>query len=414
MNALPPDRRRLLADITPLRESPEFRRLFVAQLVSLVGSQLTVVAVPYQVFQLTDSSLAVGLTSLAQFVPLLIGSLVGGALADSFDRKRLLVITSCALALNGLPLALNAMTDGGGALWPVVLFSSLGAGLAGLGQPSRSASVPALVRKESLPAAYALWQILLQVGRVAGPLLAGVILGTSGVAAVYWIDVATFVVAAALIAGIRPLVPEGGGTRPSLHSIVEGLRYIGGRQELQGIYLADIVAMVFGMPQALFPALAEDAFGGGAGTVGLLFAAPAAGALVASVLTGWVSHVRRQGLAVLISVGVWGASIALFGLTNVLPLALGLLAIAGAADVISAVFRNTILQTIIPDSLRGRLSATQIAVVTGGPRIGDLEAGVVASLTSVQVSVVSGGVLCVGGVLALAALLPKFFSYSRE
>lgn len=403
----------LLVDITPLRRSRDFRLLFFGQLVSFLGSQLTIVAVPYQVFKLTGSSLAVGLVSLAQLGPLIVGSLVGGAVADSRDRRRLLLLMLGLLAIAGVPLALNA-SHGLGSLWPIVVFSSLAAGLSGFERPARSAALPSLVAQEQLVSAYALWQVLIQVGQVVGPAIAGLLLGTVGLATVYWIDVVTFLVAMAMIVGIRPLPPVGGGTKAGVGSIVEGLRFLVGRQALQGVFLADIVAMVFGMPRALFPALGTEVYGGGAATVGLLYAAPGAGALIGALFTGWVDRVRRQGLAVVFAVAAWGLAIAAFGLSPWLALGMVFLALAGAADVISAVFRNTILQTSTPDALRGRLSATQIAVVTGGPRLGDLESGVVASLTSAQVSVVTGGLACVAGIALVAWRLPEFTRYTLD
>ena len=396
--------------MAPLRDSPDFRRLYVGQLVSFVGTQLTTVAVPYQVFQLTDSSLQVGLVSLAQLGPLIVGSLAGGAIADSTDRRRLLLWTQVLMAVTTAGLAANAMLDRP-AVWPIYVLSALSAGLSGIDRPARSAAVPNIVERRQLPAAYALWQILMQVGGVAGPALAGVLLASYGLGAVYWIDVATFAAAFVTVARMRPLPPEGGGTKAGVRSVLEGLRFIRGRRELAGVFVIDLDAMVFGLPRALFPALAERVFGGGAATYGLLSAAPGAGALIGAVTTGWVSHVHRQGLAVLVSVAVWGAAMTLFGLTSWLWLALLLLAVAGAADVVSAVFRNTILQTTVPDALRGRLSSVQIAVVTGGPRLGDAEAGAVASLTSARFSVVSGGVACMVGVLAVARLLPEFTRY---
>jgi MFS family permease len=212
---------------------------------------------------------------------------------------------------------------------------------------------------------------------------------------------------------MRPLPPAGGGTKAGLRSILEGLRFVRERPILQGVFIVDLDAMVFGMPRALFPALGTEVFRGGTTAVGLLYAAPGAGALLAALTTGWVSRIRRHGLAVVIAVAIWGAAITAFGFSRSLPLALGLLAIAGAADVVSAVFRATMLQTSIPDSLRGRLSALQIAVVTGGPRLGDAEAGAVAALTDVRVSVVSGGLACLAGVAVLALLLPQFVRYHR-
>jgi hypothetical protein len=206
---------------------------------------------------------------------------------------------------------------------------------------------------------------------------------------------------------MRPMVPEGGGTRASAASIVEGIRFLKGRQALQGTFVIDINAMVFGMPRALFPALGTTVFGGGAAVVGLLYAAPGAGALIGAVTSGWLSRVDRQGRATVVAVIAWGASIAAFGLTSWLPLALLFLALAGAADVVSAVFRNTVLQLSVPDLLRGRLSSIHIAVVTGGPRIGDAESGLVAAVTTPTFSVVSGGLLCIAGALAIGRLMPK-------
>lgn len=406
-------RRRLFADITPLRESPDFRRLYVGQLISFVGTQLTVVAVPYQVFQLTDSSLQVGLVSLAQLGPLIVGSLIGGAAADSIDRRRLLLWMQVVMAITSVGLALNAMLDAP-LLWPIYVLTALAAGFSGVDRPARSAAIPNIVERRSLPAAYALWQILLQVGTVVGPALAGLLLAEYGLGAVYWLDVLTFAGAFVAVARMRPLPPQGGGTKPGVASIVEGLRFLRGRRQLTGVFVIDLNAMIFGLPRALFPAMAERVFGGGAATYGLLNAAPGAGALIGAVTTGWVSRIHRQGLAVLVSVGVWGAAMIGFGVTSWLWLALLFLAVAGAADVISAVFRNTILQTSVPDSLRGRISSVQIAVVTGGPRLGDAEAGAVAALAGARFSVVSGGVACVLGVLAVAKWLPEFTRYRAE
>jgi MFS family permease len=407
--------RRLLADVAPLRESPDFRRLYVGQMVSYVGTQLAMVAVPYQVFHLTHSSLQVGLVSLAELVPLVIGSLVGGAVADAVDRRRLLLGMQVLMATTSVGLAVNASLDRP-AVWPIYVLSAAAAGLSGLDRPARSAAIPNVVPTRLLPAAYALWQVQMQVGGVVGPALGGLLIANVGLATVFWLDVVTFAAAFASLLRIRPLPPHGGGTKLGLASIAEGLRFVRSRRELIGVFAIDLDAMVFGLPRALFPAMAERVFGGGATTYGLLAAAPGAGALVAAVTTGWVSRVHRQGRAVLLAVAAWGTAMIVFGTTNWLPLALLMLGIAGGADVVSAVFRNTILQTSVSDALRGRVSSVQIAVVTGGPRLGDAEAGAVAALTNVRFSVVSGGVLCVLGVLAVARLLPEFSRYrtSRE
>jgi MFS family permease len=406
-------RPRLLADVTPLRESPDFRRLYVGQLVSFLGTQLTAVAVPYQAYLLTRSSLVVGLLSLAQLGPLVVGSLLGGSVADSTDRRRLLLAMQVLLAATTVGLALNA-GRAHPALWPLFACTALSAGFSGIDSPTRSASIPALVDRSSLPAAYALWQVLLQTGVVAGPALAGVLLARFGAAPVYWIDVASFGVAFTSVARMRPLPPVGGGTRAGLGSVVEGVRFLRGRRALTGTFVIDLDAMIFGMPRALFPALGTGLYRGGATTVGLLYAAPGAGALAGALFTGWVGRVRRRGMAVLVAVTVWGLAVAGFGLARWLPLGLLLLAAAGAADVVSAVFRNTILQLSVPDALRGRLSGMHIAVVTGGPRLGDLEAGAVASVTSPRFSVVSGGLAAVAGVALVSWLLPELRDYRSE
>ena len=405
-----PVRRRLFVDISPLRESRDYRLLFFGQVVSWLGRQVTVVAVPYQVFVLTDSSFAVGLVGLANLGPLVAMSLAGGAVADAVDRRKLLLVTQVLLALTSVGLALNAMLDRP-ALWPLYVLSSLAAGLQGVDLPTRNAMMPKMVGRERIPAASALGQLVMQVGLVAGPALAGLIIAQVSMASAYWLDVATFGVAIAAVLAIRPQPPEGGGTRAGVASIKEGLSYLRGRRLLVSTFVIDIDAMVFGMPRALFPALGTTLYGGGAATVGLLYAAPGVGALVGALLTGWVGSVRRQGRAVIWAVLGWGAAIAVFGLVPWLPLGLALLALAGAADVISAVFRNTILQVTVPDSLRGRLSSVHIAVVTGGPALGDAEAGTVAALTSPATSVVSGGVACMLGVVLLHRLVPELAAY---
>lgn len=404
-------RRRVLVDITPLRRSAGFRALFAGQLVSFLGSQLTVVAVAYQVFRLTHSSFAVGMVSLAQFGPLLIGSLVGGAVVDSTDRRRLLMLMQVLLGLCAVALALNALQHRP-ALWPLFAVTALAAGLSGLDRPARSAVIPGMVEQRQLPAAFALWQIQMQIGLAVGPAVGGIVLAQFNAAAVYWVDAGTFAVAFLSCWLLPPLPPEGGGTKVSFGAITEGLRFVRGSRVLQGTFLIDINAMVFGMPRAVFPALAER-LGGGPQTLGLLYAAPGVGALLGALTTGWVTHVRRQGLAVYLAVAAWGLSIAAFGVARWLPLALLFLALAGASDVVSAVFRNTILQTSVPDALRGRLSSLHIAVVTGGPRVGDFEAGTVASLTTPRISVISGGLACTVGVALMAWLLPEFRDYAR-
>jgi MFS family permease len=364
------------------------------------------VAVPWQVYRITGSSFDVGLVSLAQLVPLVIGSLLGGSVADVVDRRRLLLLVESLMAVSSLGLALNS--DLGPSLWPLFLLPALSAGLSGCDSSARNAVIPNMVERSDVAAANAMFQALFQLGGVVGPAVAGLLLAGAGVRFVYWVDVATFAAALVAVFLISAQRPKERGNPPGLRSVLEGFRFVRGRQQIQGAYVIDLNAMVFGMPRALFPALATTVFRGGASTVGFLYAAPGAGALLGALTTGWVSRVRRQGLAVIIAVIVWGLAIAAFGLVHWLPAALILLAVAGWADVISAVFRNTIIQLAVTDALRGRLSGLQTAVVSGGPRLGDFEAGAVAAGFGDVTSVVSGGLACVVGAVALAAVLPGF------
>jgi MFS family permease len=399
--------RRILVDPAPLRDSRDFRLLFVGQLVSTFGSQLTVVAVPFQVYAQTHSSFQVGAISLAQLIPLVVGCLVGGTLGDAVDRRRLLIISSGAVSLSSGALALNALSSHP-SLVALYLLSALGAGLAGLSTPARNAVVPRLVGRENLVAALSFLQALFQFGSVAGPALAGLLIGRAGVPWVYGIDALTFVVAMGVTAFMRPIPPVPGTAPPGLASIAEGIRFLKGRRVMQGAYLIDVNAMVFGMPRALFPAIGLSVLHGGPTVVGYLYAAPGAGALIGALTTGWVSSVERRGRAVIVAVIVWGLAVTAFGFSHILWLALLLLAVAGWADVISAVLRNTILQTLVPEEFRNRIVSIQLAVVQGGPRVGDLEAGGVAALAGIQFSVVSGGIICVLGALVLAAAMPGF------
>ncbi|HEX3488368.1 MAG TPA: MFS transporter [Streptosporangiaceae bacterium] len=400
-------RRHLVLDLTPLSRSRDLRRVAAGQLVSVLGGQLTIVAVPWQVYELTHSSLAVGLVSLAQVPALMIGGLLGGSLADAADRRRVLLVAQVLTAVCTAGLAVNA--DLGPALWPLFLLPAVAAGFMAAGEAAVSALIPNLVVPAQVAAVNAVFQAMFTLGQVAGPAVAGLLLAGAGVRFVYWADVVSLAAAALTTVLIAPQrAAASAGHSPGLRSIADGLRYLRGRPVIQGAYLIDINAMVFGMPRAVFPALARTVFGGGARTLGFLYAAPGAGALLGAVTTGWVGRTRRQGRAVIAAVLVWGAAITCFGLTRSLPAALVLLAIAGCADVISAVFRSTIIQVAVPDSLRGRLMGVQMAVVTGGPRIGDTETGAVAAAFGAETAVVTGGLACVAGALILARLLPAF------
>jgi hypothetical protein len=410
--------RRIAADTTPLKESADYRRWWLGYSLSFTGTQLTQFAIPLQVYAITRSSFYVGLVGLVVVVPLVVMGLLGGAIADAVDRRRLTLVTGTALMILSIVLAVLA-GFGVHRLWPLYLIAGVQGAFAATDSSARGAILPRLVRRELLPSANALGQLGFQTGLSVGPLLGGLLVSTLGFAWAYGLDALSFLAVLYAIWRLPAQLPErqppeGSGSRAGVASVLEGLRFLGPRKNLLMTFLVDINAMVFGMPRALFPAIGVTWFHGGAGTVGLLAAAPSLGALVGAVTSGWAGRVRRQGYAVLVSVAVWGGSIALFGFTRVLWLALLLLGIAGAADMVSAIFRNTILQVATPDALRGRLQGVFIVVVTGGPRIGDVEAGSVAAAFGTQLSVVSGGLACMAGVGVLAALFPSFTRYDAE
>ncbi len=397
---------KILVDPTPLRESRDFRLLFIGQLISMLGTQLTVVAIPYQVFRITNSSLQVGAISLAQLFPFIAGALLAGPLGDSHDRRRIMLWSAIALSLTSAALAFNASVAHP-SLLAIYLISSVAAGINGFSNTARMASVPGLVERRYIPAAAAMMQITFQVGSVVGPALSGILLGI-GLPLVYGIDAGTYVLAFVATAMMAPIPGADGPGIGPWKSVKEGMRFLRGHQALQGVYIIDINAMVFGMPRALFPAMAGAVFGGGTITLGFLYAAPGVGALIGAVTTGWVANLKRQGWGVIFAVVAWGAAIAVFGLVDTLWVGLLMLAIAGWADVISAVLRNTILQTSIPVRFRSRMSSIQMAVVQGGPRLGDMESGAVATATSIEFSVVSGGLACIAGAVIIGLLMPRF------
>ena len=397
---------KILVDTTPLRESRDFRLLFNGQLISMLGTQLTVVAIPYQVFHITHSSLQVGAISLAQLFPFIAGALLAGPLGDSLDRRRIMLWSAVALSLTSVALAFNASVSHP-SLLAIYLVSSVASGVNGFSNTARMASVPGLVERRHIPAAAAMMQITFQVGSVVGPALSGILLGI-GLPLVYGIDAATYVVAFVATAMMAPIPGADGPGTGAWGSVKEGMRFLRGHQALQGVYIIDVNAMVFGMPRALFPAMAGSVFGGGTITLGFLYAAPGVGALIGALTTGWVANLKRQGWGVIFAVVAWGAAIAVFGLVDTLWVGLLMLAIAGWADVISAVLRNTILQTSIPVRFRSRMSSIQMAVVQGGPRLGDMESGAVATATSIQFSVVSGGLACIAGAAIIGLLMPRF------
>ena len=395
-------------DVAPLRRSREFRLLFIGQGVSLFGSMVTYVALPYQAYRISHSSLIVGLLSLAELIPMIITAFVGGALADAVDRRRMVRLTESAMCLVTGALVANSLSAHP-RLWVLFVVAFAAAGVDGLQRPSLEAMVPRLVSADELPAAAALSSLKGNLGMVAAPPVAGVLIVAVGLPITYGLDVATFVVSLVALALMRAVPPPPESEGLSLRAITDGLRYARSRQDLIGSYLIDMNAMFFGIPTALFPQVASHL--GGAAVLGVLYAAPSAGSLLVTLTSGWARRVRRHGRMVALSAGIWGLGIIGFGFARSLPLAIVGLVVAGGADMVSGLCRTTMWNQSIPDSLRGRLAGIEMLSYSSGPTLGNVEAGLVESLAGLRASIVSGGVLCVVGTVALAAALPRFWNY---
>ena len=405
--------RGLLVDLEPVKRDHDFRMLWLGQLVNGLGRQVTVVALPFELWHLTHSSLSIGLLALVQLVPILVFSLGGGAIADAVDRRRLLIVTQALLATSSLCLVLLAAQPTP-PIWAFYVVAFVAAGFGAVDQPTRSSALPRLVPRERLPAAIAVNWLSGQTVAVAGPVAAGVLIAVSGVATAFAFDVVTFVASLTALLLMAPIPPHPEAARPGLQSIAEGLRFARGRKIVLATFAIDLDAMIFGMPSSLMPQLALTVFNTGAAGYGLLNAAPALGALLGAAFSGWVGRVRRPGRGVVVAVAGWGVAIAAFGLlTASFPLALLCLAFAGGADVLSSVLRASIVQLATPDHLRGRVSSINSLVVTGGPRLGDAEAAGVAAIAGAQFSVVSGGVLCLLGLLAVVRRFPELLAYEH-
>jgi MFS family permease len=403
---------RLLVDWSPLKHNRNFRLLVIGQLFSLLGSNVTMVAVPYQVYRETHSSLWVGLASLIQLPLLIAGSLWGGAYGDRYDRRRLLIIGSVIAAATSGALALNAALSHHD-LAVLIAMAALAAAAGGFSGPIRQSALPTMLREDQLVSAYSLYQIVVNISIVVGPALAGVLLASVSLSSCYLVDALTFLILAGATFFMSPLPsPRTDGARALFHAIFEGFGYVRRHAVAQAVYLADLNANVFGLPRALFPAMALTVYHGGPRTLGLLYSAPGIGALVLATLAGWINHVTRRGRMVLLVIVVWGVAMTFLGIVHLLWFGVIVLAIAGAMDMVSAVLRSTILQLAITDEYRSRISSIQMAVVTGGPRLGDAESGVVAGFTSTEFAIVSGGIACVVGVALLAWRRRSFWSES--
>jgi len=403
--------RRLAIDLTPLRASRDFRLLWSGSVVSAMGSQFARVGLYVQVYSLTGSPAAVGLLGLSGLAGSFAGVFVGASFIDRHDRRTTLLWSQLAAMGVAVALVLGAMS-GHPPLWLLHLANAGTWFLAAIHGPARQAAIPRLLDEAQVPAAVALNQAGWQVASIVGPALAGVLIAAAGPEAAYAVDAATYTVGFLAALALRSLPPEAAVIDRGAKAVATGFRFLGQNRLLQSTFVVDLVAMIFGSPQALFPVIAVQQLHRGPEVVGLLFAAPAAGALLLTLVSGPLTTMRRQGKAVVWAVAAWGAAIAGFGLAgDVLPLALVFLALAGAADVVSAIFRSTILQVTVPDHLRGRLGAVFFIVVTGGPKLGDIEAGLVASAFTPTISVVTGGLACIAGAFLTGKLYPELPAY---
>jgi len=404
---------RILVDAVAIRRYPEFRRLLIGFALSQVGAQLGIVAIAYQIYRITGSVFDVGLVSLIQIVPTFCAAVVGGSMADTMNRRTLLLVTEAAIVCCSAGLALDS-ASGHAALWLLYALAAGGAAASGIDAPTRNAVLVTIVDREAWISANSARQLTQKIGVVVGPALGGLLLASFDVTVVYSIEAASFLAAMATVMAVRARPPADAASRLGVRSIIEAFTYFKGRQALQGCFAADLNAMVLGMPTSLFPAIGIRDFHGGAGNVGLLFAAPGLGALAISVLSGWTATIRRPGLAVCVAITLWGTAIAAFGLSGSFPLSLGFLAFAGAADVISVLFLSMIIQIETPERLRGRILSLQTGVLGNGPRLGSMESGFVAALAGVEFAIVSGGIGCMLGIALIARRMPRFTHYEFD
>jgi MFS family permease len=406
--------RRIAVDVRPLRESRDFRLLTLGSLVTGLGTQATLVALPYQVYVVTGSAFQTGLIGGAEIVPLAAGSLYGGALADRFDRRTLLLVCQLALVAVAAALALVAIS-GEPTVWVLYVLAAAMAGASAVERVVRAAIVPNTVSPDRLRGALSLTYGLYQLTQVIGPGVGGLLIAAFGISVPYAVDaVSCLGMAAAAAAMSRQPVEPGIEHEPVLRSIRSGLAFVRRQKPVMAGFVIDLAAMTFGMPRALFPVLAVSVYGAGASGTGLLFAAVAAGSTVAALTTGWLLHARWLGRIVLGAVAAWGAFVALAGLVDSIWIAALFFALAGAADSVSAVCRSTMSQTLTPDRMRGRMSSVFSLVVAGGPRLGDVESGTVAALATPSFSVVSGGLACLASVGLVAVFFPQLAAYDGD
>ncbi|CAB4605835.1 MAG: MFS transporter [Actinobacteria bacterium] len=403
--------KKIAVDISPLRKYPDFRRLWSSGLISYFGSMITYVALPFQIKELTNSYIAVGLMGAVELIPLIVFGLYGGVLADRVDRRKMILFTEFALMVMTFSLFINSQLAEPSLIWIYIVAGSFAA-LDGLQRPSADAILPRLVGHADLPSASALMSLRWQTGVITGPALAGILLATAGTGTAYLVDVITFAISIIFILRVKSVKPTEKESAPTMKAMAEGIRYATSRKDLLGTYLVDLAAMFFAMPNALFPFWADQL--NATWALGLFYAAGTIGSVFVTLTSGWIKNYHHHGRAVFLAALGWGAAITLAGTTNSLFLILLFLALAGASDMVSALFRGAIWNQSIPDELRGRLAGIELLSYSVGPLGGQMRAGTFAAVTNLRTSVISGGLLCIGFVSIAAAALPKFRKYDAR
>ncbi|MFJ7154151.1 MFS transporter [Streptomyces sp. NPDC101118] len=401
----------VVPDLSPWRSSRDFRLLFYQGTVNFFGSFMAMIALPLQIKHLTDSPLAVGAMGAVELVPLVVCGLYGGALADAVDRRRLILLTEAGLGLLAVVLLVNALLPDP-LLWPLYMVAAGVSALAGLQRPALDSLMARIVPHDQMTAAAALNAVRYQIGAIAGPALAGLVVAYAGYAPAYAVTVAGFVLSVLLCARLAPAPPARDAERPSLRGIAEGARYAWSRPVLLGTYAVDLAAMFFAFPNTIFPFLADELDATWA--LGLMYAAGAVGSLLLGLTSGWTSRIRRHGLLVVCGAAAWGLAVAAAGRVSGIWLVLVCLAVAGAGDMLSGLGRATIWNQTIPDGLRGRLAGIEVLSYSVGPQLGQVRAGTMAGWTGTRAAFWTGGLACVASVAALAALLPKLITYDAR
>ena len=406
--------KKIAVDISPLRNYPDFRRLWSSGLISYFGSMITYVALPFQIKELTNSYIAVGLMGAVELIPLIVFGLYGGVLADRVDRRKMILITEFALMVMTFSLFINSQMAKPSLIWIYIVAGSFAA-LDGLQRPSADAILPRLVGHDDLPSASALMSLRWQTGVITGPALAGILLATTGIGTAYLVDVVTFAISLLFllrVKSVKPLTKESAVQASAMSSMIEGIKYATSRKDLLGTYLVDLAAMFFAMPNALFPFWADQL--NATWALGLFYAAGTIGSVLVTLTSGWIKNYHHHGRAVFVAALGWGAAITLAGFSHSLFFILFFLALAGASDMVSALFRGAIWNQSIPDELRGRLAGIELLSYSVGPLGGQMRAGTFAAVTNLRTSVISGGLLCIGFVSIAAASLPKFRKYDAQ